>query len=206
MVAYAQFVAEWNVFSYHAAMSRWFMVLDSSPSGAQLTAGANAINAAFAAQKSWMSSSSAFIQAYGQEVDMVSATGGYRIHPLSTQHFGTRVDSNGTGSAAGSSPQVAYRVTLQTALAGRANRGRMFLPGVPEDKVDAGGTVDATAVANAAAFVADAADRIETALVALTAQWVLAQPKTGTFEVIVSALGRSKAGTQRRRLKATQIP
>lgn len=51
---------------------------------------------------------------------------------------------NETGAVSGATmpPNVAALVQKRTGLAGRANRGRMYLPGVlPEDTVDNGGTI-----------------------------------------------------------------
>lgn len=38
-------------------------------------------------------------------------------------------------------PQVAYLIQKQTALGGRAGRGRLYLPGVPDNAVDDGGNL-----------------------------------------------------------------
>jgi len=51
---------------------------------------------------------------------------------------------NGTGSSDGMSSNVAYLIHKNTALGGRAGRGRMFMPGVQEGEVDHQGDVDPT--------------------------------------------------------------
>lgn len=52
----------------------------------------------------------------------------------------------GNGSAA-ASPNVAFLITKQTGVPGRKNRGRLYLPGVAENSINAQGQVDATAQA-----------------------------------------------------------
>lgn len=196
--------AVWNINSHHQGTTRWVFVMDTAPDATQNDAITDAIGSQFTALRSWCADSVALHRGEAQVVEFVNdPTHGHRFHPLSlayTQPFSI----NGTGNVA-SSPQVAYRVTLQTALAGRKYRGRQFLPGVPEDKVDASGTVDSTAAGNAATFSANVGDTIVGAVGALSPVWVTPSFKDATTEPVVSTLGRTQAGTQRRRLKATSI-
>lgn len=51
-------------------------------------------------------------------------------------------DVAGPASGAAATPQVSYLIRKNTALAGRKNRGRLYLPGVMEVAVDSAGKVD----------------------------------------------------------------
>lgn len=54
----------------------------------------------------------------------------------------------GNVSTSGASPAVTYLVKKGTAFGGRAGRGRMYVPGVPEAQVGSDGDLDDTWVAN----------------------------------------------------------
>jgi len=60
------------------------------------------------------------------------------------------VSGNVNGEAAGtpSPPQVSYLALKHTALGGRAGRGRMYIPGVPEAQVGGSGVLEGTWRAN----------------------------------------------------------
>ena len=51
---------------------------------------------------------------------------------------------NGEHAGVGAPPNVAYLVQKQTASGGRAGRGRMYIPGVPEGEVTAAGVLSST--------------------------------------------------------------
>lgn len=55
------------------------------------------------------------------------------------EHGGSAV---GGFASAGMAPNSAYLVRKRTALGGRANRGRLYLPGVAEAAVDESGNID----------------------------------------------------------------
>lgn len=55
--------------------------------------------------------------------------------------------NDGQGDPTGA-PNLAFLIRKETAIGGRAGRGRMFLPGVPETSVDPGGQITSTAVTN----------------------------------------------------------
>ena len=54
----------------------------------------------------------------------------------------------GNISTSGASPQVSFLLKKGTAFGGRAGRGRMYIPGVPEAQVGSDGDLDDTFVAN----------------------------------------------------------
>jgi len=103
----------------------------------------------------------------------------------------------GSGIDPPASPQVSYLVRKVTALGGRANRGRMYLPGVSEDAVQGDGDVDPAALADqqdrADAFF-DGADTAGHPLVVL-------HDGAGTPTPITSLAFDSRVATQRRRLR-----
>lgn len=66
---------------------------------------------------------------------------------------GTLFQANDTGTEAGTdsatayaSPVVSHVVQKRTGLVGKAHRGRLYLPGVPEAEVDEAGTLSGTRV------------------------------------------------------------
>lgn len=67
------------------------------------------------------------------------------------------------GSAVGNPlpPEVAFCVTLRTNLAGRSNRGRVYLPGFNDTALAAGGVLAATGVGHAQAFVQAVSDALD---------------------------------------------
>lgn len=63
--------------------------------------------------------------------------------------------NQGNVSTTGTSSQVTYLVKKGTAFGGRAGRGRMYVPGVPEAQVGSDGDLDDTWVANMTAGFGD---------------------------------------------------
>lgn len=59
----------------------------------------------------------------------------------------------GTGAGGALPPGDALVVTLRTALAGRANRGRVYLPGLDQSAMAAGGVAAAGTMTDAAGFI-----------------------------------------------------
>jgi hypothetical protein len=104
--------------------------------------------------------------------------------------------AGGNGGAA-MTPQVAYLARKSTALAGRKNRGRMYLPGVTETEVDGAGLVSA-------AFQGD----MNTAFAALITSWagndltpVILHNSLEAPTAIDQLTLESVVATQRRRLR-----
>ena len=70
-----------------------------------------------------------------------------KFGPNDTGPVGTDAAGTAGGVAATSAPpNTAYLVSKRTALGGRANRGRLYLPGVDEADVSAQGTFGTTAL------------------------------------------------------------
>lgn len=97
-------------------------------------------------------------------------------------------------------PQVAVLVTKHTAFGGRKGRGRMFVPGVVEGDIDAGGNLGAAQVADWQARMT----AFRTAIIGLSSVDDLVLLHSGEGEVptpITSLNVSSKVATQRRRLR-----
>lgn len=98
------------------------------------------------------------------------------------------------------SPNTSWLVQKRTALGGKAGRGRMYIPGIPESVVDASGVIDTSYVNSSQTHVSDffllqsAADLIPV---------LLHGPDSpiGTPTVITSFDVQFKVATQRRRLR-----
>jgi hypothetical protein len=109
--------------------------------------------------------------------------------------------TGGIGSA-GLSPQVAYLYRKYTTSLGRANRGRFYLPGCVESKVDGGGAVDGT-------FLTDQRNHAASALAALTSstpndyEMLLLHTNSSDVTPVVALYPEPYVATQRRRLVRT---
>lgn len=108
------------------------------------------------------------------------------------------VNLPGTTSGTGTPPQVALLIRKETGLAGRRNRGRMFLPQPGNNNVGEDGLVNATPLATyqaaADAFLADLATNL--------VPMVILHEDSGIAPTPVSALVVSNVvATQRRRLR-----
>lgn len=92
-------------------------------------------------------------------------------------------------------PQMAAIVKIVTSLRGRSFRGRIFLPGVAENK-QAAGILDATTVSNGQT----AWNTFVAAMVSGGATLGVASYKNATFQAQQSVLCEGVAATQRRRM------
>jgi len=100
-----------------------------------------------------------------------------------------------TGLAA--PPNCTALLRKNTASGGRMNRGRMYLPGLPEGQVDAAGTLDTTFRTN---YQADATALL-TALTAQSISMFLLHATIDPPTLVTSLIVESQAATQRRRLR-----
>lgn len=97
-------------------------------------------------------------------------------------------------------PNTSILVQKQTTQGGRSGKGRCYLPGFREDKVDGGGNVDATNLGNIGTALEIFRANMETADVPLV---VLHGPNS-PFTVpgfILELVPQAKVATQRRRLR-----
>ncbi len=124
-----------------------------------------------------------------------------KIGPNTTGPDGTYFETNVGGvNSLAVSPQVALLVKKVTALGGRANKGRMFIPGIVENWVDGAGVVSPGVQASA-----------DTALASFLAAIALSGTMTGmvilhnAVELAPAAVTALKTdgrvATQRRRLR-----
>lgn len=204
MVALSVITAVWNIDSFHRGTTRWVLAQDSTPEDSDLLGYAEKVGIQFALHKSWLSASSALVQGEAQVVEFVpDETHGHRFHPLSLSQVDV-VNVNGTGGI-GSSPQVAYRITLRSGTPGRSYRGRQFFPSIPEDKVGADGSVDSGAVAACKAFTDGVITDLNSASSGDSGAVVVPSFLHGTVAAVVDTVGRLRAGTQRRRMRPTLI-
>lgn len=110
------------------------------------------------------------------------------------------LDVNVPGTQGGDaiSPQVALLVSKTSGLAGRSNRGRMYIPGQSESNVDGAGTVLSTFRTTAQGamdtFLGDL-DTLETPMV------ILHNDPADTPTVVTALTVQNKVATQRRRLR-----
>lgn len=97
--------------------------------------------------------------------------------------------------------QSAGIITKQTGLAGRANRGRMYIPFPGEDSNDGDGDPTAAYVGDLGALAAilEVPQTVGTAPNDATIQPILYHRLDGSFTFLTNFLPRNKWGTQRRR-------
>lgn len=108
------------------------------------------------------------------------------------------VGAAGSQPAPFMSPQVTMLVQKSTGLAGRTNRGRMYMPCISEGNVDDGGFI----VPSALAVFQAAADQFETDLdLAAIPMTILHTNPALTPAPINALIVSSKVATQRRRLR-----
>ncbi len=103
----------------------------------------------------------------------------------------------GTVTGDGMTPQVAYLIKKLTALGGRRNRGRMYLPGANESKVDGQGNVSSSFVTS----LQTAADWFFTDLGTADIGLVILHADSSTPTDVTGLTAQAKVATQRRRLK-----
>jgi len=107
---------------------------------------------------------------------------------------------NSVGTLVGAPPpaQVAYLLQKSTGLAGRPNRGRMYVPAANEDEIDGGGFLSAPAVADRQA----SADLFFNALVSASLPLYILHTSAAIAPTEVNSLEvDGKVATQRRRLR-----
>lgn len=104
----------------------------------------------------------------------------------------------GLSTAPATTPQVALLLRKTTGLAGREHRGRMYLPGVPENAVETSGAIDPS-------FLSDTQSSVNTFMSDLTTAghpMLLFHSDIATpADTVVSLLVDGKCATQRRRLR-----
>lgn len=106
----------------------------------------------------------------------------------------------GTVAGSGETPQVSWLFKKASGLSGRHNRGRLYLPGVPEQWTSASGLIDTAQVANASAF----ANGFLGQLLADDIPMVILHTDGALAPTPVSALdASSRVATQRRRNRAS---
>lgn len=121
-----------------------------------------------------------------------------KLGPLSTGPSAfTASTVAGSDLSAQASPNVAYLVRKTTALGGRKNRGRFFLPGVDESEVDQGGNVSPTKLENLNLALSDAFTRM---IAEDTPPMLLHNDATAPTAITVFSID-SKVATIRRRLR-----
>jgi hypothetical protein len=111
-----------------------------------------------------------------------------------TEHSDVVVGSGGTQT---SPPQVCYLVRKQTLLGGRKNRGRWYLPGVPEAAVLWNGAIGATEQAGLQTAVNGYLGELSTAGVDL----VILHNQAGLPTTISQLVADGRSATQRDRLR-----
>lgn len=106
----------------------------------------------------------------------------------------------GTNPADGLPPNTAYLIQKQTALGGRAGRGRFFIPAIPENNVAETGLLVPTALANLTTRV----NNFYAALVASDIEPVVLHGPTSPLVLptpVTAFVTQAKVATQRRRLR-----
>lgn len=123
-----------------------------------------------------------------------------KFGPNDVGAFGEHFESV-AGSTTGEAlpPNVALLVKKRTALGGKRNRGRLYIPGIDEDTVDTAGVIDPTAlVAMQADVTAWLADMVTNS----TGMRILHTEPPGEPTIAVTSLVLDgRAATQRRRLR-----
>jgi hypothetical protein len=110
----------------------------------------------------------------------------------------TRSPLTGANTGGGAAPNLAYLIRKTTDQGGRAGRGRMYLPGVEETDVDAGGNFVGGILATAATVFGDMINDFSTNDVPLR---LLHNNPALTPGVVTGLAFQTRAATQRRRLR-----
>lgn len=108
--------------------------------------------------------------------------------------------NTGSVTTAGAPPNVAFLIHKETALGGRAGRGRMYLPGVAEAKVSVSGTLEGATKADLDGGFDDFGTALATALLTPVLLHGVGSP-VSTPTPITQFTADSKVATQRRRLR-----
>lgn len=102
----------------------------------------------------------------------------------------------------GAQPGTSYLIRKNTALGGRKNRGRMFVPGVDEDKVDASGGILPAWVTTLQGVAGDFFDAATAATMYPVVLHTLVPGPTQPAPTAITSLSvESLVATQRRRLR-----
>jgi hypothetical protein len=118
--------------------------------------------------------------------------------PQATGPFGLFTDPRAGGQAGDSAPpNVAYLVEKRTALGGRSGRGRMYLPGVNEGRVNDNGTI----VSASRTAIQTAIDAWFTALDNGGVAMYILHNASSDATIVTSLDVDPVAATQRRRLR-----
>jgi len=192
----------------NATPGMWFQYAGVDPDLAQLDQLAHDIAAAFDASAyqadldSSVSLAKVEAQLFEVEAVPVSQTYPYGRKNTPTSLAGLSDNTPIAGGQAGSNfppPQVAMRVSLQTARAGKSFRGRVYLPGLSRNSIGEDGAWTSGAVGEADAFVTAWRDAIQASapVELIPSVHGLALPSD---EPIVHVVGRTMVGTQRRRV------
>jgi hypothetical protein len=110
----------------------------------------------------------------------------------------TRSPLTGANSGGGAAPNLAYLVRKTTDQGGRAGRGRMYIPGLEETDVDAGGNLVGGIIATGNTVIGDMINDFSTNDVPLR---LLHNNPALTPGVITGLSLQLKCATQRRRLR-----
>ena len=102
----------------------------------------------------------------------------------------------GTDSGAGASAQVAFLVQKNTARGGRMGRGRFFLPGVVEGRINSAGALST----GTAASLEGGLDTVQSDLGAADVGMFLLHADGSTPDEITGFTAKPQCATQRRRL------
>lgn len=108
--------------------------------------------------------------------------------------------AGGAGSGDPLPPNVTYLMRKNTASGGRRNRGRMYIPAVPEANSNGGGDLTPTAATN---FAADCTSFLEKMAADDLTLTLFRQNAADEFlmTAITSLVGEGRLATQRRRLR-----
>lgn len=132
----------------------------------------------------------------------VEMPGGYVI--VGIDGGNVRYDSiqSDTGTYAGSSaaPQVAILVRKTSALGGRRNRGRMYIPGPPEGQVEPGGRLNPTYRGQVQSEVEDLLGDLPAAAANVDQMVIFHQEGSPTPTVVTELVVDGLVATQRRRV------
>lgn len=190
-----------NIPTGYAQINHFFSGI-AYPRGAQITYGLHRTGAsevAAMAEEAHSFVNSAFHSFWPTNLTLVKTR--CKWGPTETGPFAEFSDAiAGANAEAPDAPQVAVLITKETALGGRTNRGRFFLPGLAESMTNSGGVI-------ASATVADLGTRCDGWLTAIEAgtnmdHMVLLHNLVEETPTDVTALVvQQLVATQRRRLR-----
>jgi len=131
-------------------------------------------------------------------VSVSKITGRYRVDATTVQVAEAQVSIAGTNNQPPPPPQVASLFTKVSGLAGRQNRGRMYLPALEEGAIDNGGLYNASVFAvlgsRSDTFLTDMDTSGQAMHILHTSALIAATP-------VIALEASRKVATQRRRLR-----